>query len=94
MTESIHPLTESIHPLLLTAPRAAEICGCSPRQWRMRNDYGYVPKPILFGKRNYWRYDELVAWVHAGCPKRSDWDYSSPSSEKPRKRGRNSGNSP
>jgi predicted DNA-binding transcriptional regulator AlpA len=35
---------------------------------------GKTPRPIRIGRIPFWRYDELKAWVAAGCPDRATWD--------------------
>ena len=60
-------------PLLLTAEEAAQRCGCSVRTWRTRDRAGLTPPPIRIGRSVYWRPEELVAWVEAGCPNRQTW---------------------
>ena len=59
--------------LLLTAAEAAKRCGCSVRTWRTRDRSGLTPPPIRIGRALYWRPEELVAWVEAGCPDRKTW---------------------
>ena len=61
------------HRLLLTATEAARRCSCSVRTWRAWDRAGKTPPPIRIGRSLYWRPEELVAWVEAGCPNRKTW---------------------
>jgi len=61
-------------PLLLRAPEAAVLCSTSTRTWRTWGTIGKIPRPIHIGRIPFWRYDELKAWVDAGCPNRTTWD--------------------
>jgi predicted DNA-binding transcriptional regulator AlpA len=60
--------------LLLSAKRAAKVCGISLRTWRTYDSGGRIPKPVRIGRRTLWRADELRAWVAASCPCRADWE--------------------
>lgn len=43
--------------------------------WQMEND-GRMPAAIRIGGRAVrWSYEELHAWVNAGCPERSEWKW-------------------
>ncbi len=61
-------------PLLLTARRAAAICGKSLRTWRTWDSAGRIPRPVRIGRSTLWRADELRGWVAAGCPRREAWE--------------------
>jgi len=61
-------------PLLLTARRAASLCGVSTRTWQIWNSAGRIPLAVRVGRSNLWRFDELRAWVEAGCPRRDAWE--------------------
>jgi len=61
-------------PLLLRAENAAALCNTSIRAWRTWNTSGKIPRPIYIGRVPFWSYDELQAWVAAGCPERVMWD--------------------
>jgi len=63
-------------PLLLRAAEAAILCGTSVRTWRIWDTTGKIPQPIRIGRVTFWRYDELRAWVAAGCPDRVTWEAS------------------
>ena len=60
--------------LLLRAEDAAALCSTSARTWRTWGTIGKIPRPIYIGRIPFWRYDELKAWVAAGCPDRAMWD--------------------
>jgi predicted DNA-binding transcriptional regulator AlpA len=60
--------------LLITARRAAEICGKSLRTWRTWDSAGLIPQPMRIGRSTLWRLDELRRWVEAGCPRREEWE--------------------
>jgi predicted DNA-binding transcriptional regulator AlpA len=64
------------HPqqLLITARRAAAICGKSLRTWRTWDSAGWIPQPVRIGRSTLWRADELREWVNAGCPRRAAWE--------------------
>ena len=61
-------------PLLLTARRAAALCGKSLRTWRSWDSAGQIPRPVRLGRSVLWRLDELRDWVAAGCPRRAEWE--------------------
>jgi predicted DNA-binding transcriptional regulator AlpA len=65
---------KSTLPLLLRAAGAAALCSTSVRTWRMWNVLGKIPQPIHIGRTPLWRYQELLAWVAAGCPDRVTWE--------------------
>src|SRR5579875_1124789 len=60
---------------LLTIRDLSDLLRVSVRElWRMR-DNGRLPNPIEFGPKNIrWPRDEILAWVEAGCPRRSLWE--------------------
>jgi predicted DNA-binding transcriptional regulator AlpA len=60
--------------LLLTAKRAAKVCGISLRTWRTYDSAGRIPRPVRIGRRTLWRREELCNWVVAGCPRRDEWE--------------------
>ncbi|MCA9090575.1 MAG: sigma-70 family RNA polymerase sigma factor [Planctomycetaceae bacterium] len=65
---------EPSDPLLLTARKAASLCGKSLRTWRTWDAAGFIPQPVRIGRSTFWRADELKEWIAAGCPKRSVWE--------------------
>ncbi len=64
----------AVERLLLRAEGAAALCSTSVRTWRIWGTSGKIPRPIYIGRIPFWRYDELKAWVAAGCPDRAAWD--------------------
>lgn len=74
-TETCRPQTQDCStPLLLTTRQAAALCSISVRTWRTWGTIGKIPRPFYIGRTPFWRYDELKAWVAAGCPDRTTWD--------------------
>jgi predicted DNA-binding transcriptional regulator AlpA len=65
-------------PLLLRATAAAAMCHTSLRTWRSWDVAGKIPTPIRIGRSLFWRFEELQAWVAAGCPDRSTWQVLHP----------------
>jgi predicted DNA-binding transcriptional regulator AlpA len=74
LTESRRDTETGGAPLLLTARRAAAMCGVSLRTWRSWDSGGRIPKPIRIGRRTLWRSEELSRWTSAGCPRRKEWE--------------------
>ena len=60
--------------LLVTAKRAAAMCGKSLRTWRSWDAAGWIPRPVRIGRSTLWRVDELREWVAVGCPRRQEWE--------------------
>lgn len=71
---SAEAMKPALPPLLLTARKAAAICGKSLRTWRTWDSAGLIPQPIRIGRSTLWRSKELEAWVAAGCPRRQEWE--------------------
>lgn len=65
--------SSSAAPLLLRAVDAAAQCSVSVRTWYAWDLAGKVPRPIRMGRTPFWPYEELRAWVAAGCPDRVTW---------------------
>ena len=66
----------NMSPLLLGADDAAAVLGIGRSLFLKLDDTGKTPPAIQLGeKRKLWRYEELQAWVRAGCPHRDRWDY-------------------
>lgn len=59
--------------ILLNSNRAAELIGCSSQTLRNWNLYGFVPPPIVLGHRLFWKREEILQWLEAGCPNRKEW---------------------
>lgn len=68
------PATMMDEPVLLTAREACRICGTSLRTWRSWHISGKIPRPVRIGRMLFWRREELLAWIEAGCPRRREWD--------------------
>ena len=60
--------------LLLSARKAAAMCGMALRTWRTWDAAGFVPAPVRIGRSTFWRVNELKAWIAAGCPQRGTWN--------------------
>jgi len=46
---------------------------CEKTVWRMQTT-GEMPMPIRIGRAVRWSYEEIKAWVDAGCPKAEEWE--------------------
>jgi predicted DNA-binding transcriptional regulator AlpA len=63
-----------ITPLLLSGNEIAAVLSVSTRSvYSMMSTSTLGPLPIRLGRRTLWRYEELAAWVRAGCPAREVW---------------------
>ncbi|MDI9430644.1 MAG: helix-turn-helix domain-containing protein [Planctomycetota bacterium] len=63
-----------VTPLLLDVKAVAGVLSVGTRMiYSMMSSGELGPLPIRLGRRTLWRYDELAAWVHAGCPRRELW---------------------
>jgi predicted DNA-binding transcriptional regulator AlpA len=59
--------------LLIDSRKAAKLLNVSERKlWEMWNS-GQMPKPARIGRVVRWGYEELRAWVAAGCPRQEEW---------------------
>ena len=66
----------NIIPLMLGVDNAAAVLGIGRSLFLRLDDTGKVPKAVQLGdKRKLWRYEELQAWVRAGCPHRDRWNW-------------------
>lgn len=69
---SHHPHSER---LVLKAAEAAELLGISVRHfWSCLASGRLGPQPIALGKSKRWRKDEMLAWLSAGAPPRTEWE--------------------
>lgn len=59
-----------LSPLLLRAPEAAAVCGCSERHWRRLCSTGRCPESVDLGGVRVWSVRVLSEWRDAGCPSR------------------------
>ncbi len=63
-----------VAPLLLDAKSVAAVLSVSLRTiYGMKSTGEIGPIPIRLGRRTLWRYEEIAAWVRAGCPRRELW---------------------
>lgn len=61
--------------LLLSAADVAVLLAISVRTlWRL-DSAGKLPRSVPVGGCKRWRREELVAWISAGCPARSEWQW-------------------
>lgn len=61
---------------LMTRPEAADFLSLHERTLRRFDEQGLMPGPVKVGRhRVRYRRDELIAWVHAGCPRMDDWKW-------------------
>jgi excisionase family DNA binding protein len=61
--------------LLIDSRQAAKLLKVGERTlWRMWNS-GTMPKPIRIGNAVRWSYEEIQAWVVAGCPRQEEWEW-------------------
>lgn len=64
---------EACDKLLLSANEAAQLLGISRSALYALHSSGRVPLPLKLGRRSLWSFEELRAWVSAGCPSREKW---------------------
>ena len=63
----------TVQSTLMGVNDVADFLGVSARQvWNLRSQ-GLLPEPVRLGRSSRWRRAELVAWVDAGCPSRTEW---------------------
>jgi len=61
-----------VQPLLVRAPMAALMCGCSERHWRRLCATGRCPQPLDLAGIAAWSVSGLIEWINAGCPSRNN----------------------
>ena len=67
--------------LLIDNKQAAKLLKVSERTlWGMWNS-GKMPSPVRIGRAVRWSYEELKAWVAAGCPPQDQRQYATESIE-------------
>ena len=62
-----------IEPALLRARDAAQLCGIGLATWWRWDAAGKMPRGFKIGGARLWSRAELLAWIDAGCPGRSEW---------------------
>lgn len=62
--------------LLIDTRQASKLLGVSSRKLYTMYSSGEMPAPTRIGRAVRWGYEELRAWVNAGCPPASDWQWS------------------
>jgi predicted DNA-binding transcriptional regulator AlpA len=64
-----------VQPMALTPVDSARVIGVSRAQlWKLHGS-GRLPKPVYLGTRApRWLYEELRAWLAAGCPDLLTWE--------------------
>jgi hypothetical protein len=73
--QKLEKTTKEKSPFLYNARDAAKACGVSVRTWRTWDLLGYIPQPVKIGRSLFWRIEEMVLWIEAGCPHREQWTY-------------------
>lgn len=63
-------------PLLIDVEELAALLGRSTASLARDDAAGRLPTPVRIGGSKKWRFEELTAWVAAGCPPRSKWIYT------------------
>ena len=66
---------ENVPVLLITAADFAKMMELSERTLARRCAEGAVPLPVRIGGSVRWRRREIEAWIEAGCPHPSSWEY-------------------
>ncbi len=66
-----------VAPLLVDAATIAALLNVSQRHVHRLDALEQVPEPVRLGRSVRWRREEIDAWVAAGCPRRSLWDWRS-----------------
>jgi excisionase family DNA binding protein len=61
--------------LLITLDELARMMGVSKRTIARRSADGSIPRPVRIGGATRWRRHEVEAWIDAGCPSPSRWQY-------------------
>lgn len=62
------------NPLLINVEEAADICRTSRTMFYKLNASGRTPKAVKLGSLTFWRREEILAWIEAGCPPRDKWE--------------------
>lgn len=59
-------------PQLLDVREVAKQLSISTRQVYSLVARGVLPSPVRIGGSTRWRFDEITAWIEAGCPRWAD----------------------
>ena len=59
--------------LLIDTKQAAKLLKCGERTIWSLSHSGRMPSPLKIGGAVRWPYEELKAWVDAGCPPQDEW---------------------
>ena len=70
------PVAESKERILLSVPEVAMLVGASRAHvWRMISSGRFGPTLLHLGRLRKVRRVEVIAWINAGCPPRSKWEW-------------------
>jgi len=61
--------------LLIDTRQASKLLGVSSRKLYTMYSSGQMPAPTRIGRAVRWGYEELRAWVNAGCPSATEWQW-------------------
>ena len=64
--------TTETSPLLLSIKSLAHKLGVCERTIRTMRSVGEIPEPLKVRGRVLWKFEEIQAWVNAGCPRCRD----------------------
>lgn len=65
---------EAFEVVAVPAAEAAKLLSVSERHlWSMHSTGRLGPLPIRLGRSVRWRKSELLAWLEAGTPERTEW---------------------
>lgn len=69
--------TEAAGELLMSAEDVCEALNIGRSTLYRLKSTGRVPRPVKLGGSVRWRRKELEAWIAAGCPPQTRWDWES-----------------
>lgn len=70
----IKKATSEFSMVLVRAEEIQSVLGIKVITWRRQNKLGKTPAPLIIGKGQFWRSQELLDWVEAGAPNRKTWE--------------------
>jgi predicted DNA-binding transcriptional regulator AlpA len=79
MTAAVKKSTSQAEPTereLLSARQLAWVLSVNPATVRRWDAGGLIPDGVRIGGRVLWRRRELMDWIDAGMPHRTDWKWS------------------